>query len=237
MADRDALRASHGLLPAVLASRSSILIAVDADGQVVVWNRGAAQAFGIDEEAVAGRPFAACPIAWDWARIQRIAPGGISVHPLRLVEAFRRRDGSTGMVAMQILPQHAPDGSITGCVWLGSETTSSVQRPAGSAGGPVWARPPATTRFRTPAPEAPAPAQAPPEAARRFPVHAAFLDAHLVASGEDPGHWRIAAAAESRLDERGMEVAFALVRRIPPPTTLQLRVLVAAGELVAVSGS
>jgi urocanate hydratase len=66
-----------------------------------------------------------------------------------------------------------------------------------------------------------------------YPHHFDHLMRHLFAQGEQPERWRVLDAAETRLDEDGMEVEFVLVQR---GTNLvwRRRVLVNAGRLVGV---
>lgn len=226
MADADALRASHGQLPAVLLSKSSILIAVDQAGVVLLWNTGAERTFGTPESEVLGHPFNRSGIAWDWARIERLAPGGVSPRAQRIVQPFTRRNGTSGVVALQANPQFNTANQVTGCLWLGSDTGQS---------GVAGTAPPrqSTAPIRTPLPEPPA-APSAPDPGRQFPVHLSFLESHLVSHGEDPALWRITAAEETRLDEQGMEVLFTLARRPPGRGGMQRRVLVASGELIGV---
>lgn len=240
MADADALRASHGQLPAVLLSRSSILIALDQQGVVLLWNAGAERTFGLPEELILGQPFSRCAIAWDWDRIEGLAPGGLSDREQRIIQPYMRRDGTTGLVAMQVKPQFDATGVQTGCLWLGSDA-SRVPAGAAAAPGRGVAPPPPAQRAavrsqpvpRTPAPEHVIQAGA-SEHARRYPVHISFLDSHLVSQGEDLSQWRILHAEESRLDERGMEVCFTLARRYPAQGVICRRILIASGELVAI---
>lgn len=53
----------------VLASISSILICVDADGIITTWNRAASAAFGLKTSEALGRRFTDCGICWNWEQI------------------------------------------------------------------------------------------------------------------------------------------------------------------------
>ncbi len=53
----------------VLASISSILIGVDADGTVTTWNGAATASFGLRNSETLGRRFTDCDIRWDWEAI------------------------------------------------------------------------------------------------------------------------------------------------------------------------
>ena len=63
------LQRAHAHNQQILTAIPSILINIDADGIVTLWNQPAASAFGIPAEKVVGKPFAACGIRWDWAEI------------------------------------------------------------------------------------------------------------------------------------------------------------------------
>lgn len=231
MADADALRVSHGQLPAIVLSKSSILIAVDPAGVVLLWNTAAERIFGVTEESVLGHPFSRSAIVWDWDRIERLAPGGVSQRCQRIIQPFTRANGTPGVVAMHVSPQRNVGNVLTGCVWLGSDSgpahgsRMADRVPSSEGRAPkVW---------RTPAPEAPRPVANDPTLL--YPVHISFLDGHLVSQGEDLAAWRILHALETRLDDQGMEICFTLVRRYPGQGMMVRRVLVASGELVGVS--
>ena len=53
----------------VLASISSILIGVDADGLISTWNGAASRAFGLRTAQMLGQPFRDCGIRWNWESI------------------------------------------------------------------------------------------------------------------------------------------------------------------------
>ncbi len=239
---RDAMRSTHGLLPAVLRSQSSILIALDPEAVVLLWNSGAERTFGVKEETILGRAFPRCAIRWDWERIEQLVPGCIAPRDLRLVQPFTRPDGRPGVVAMQVKPQFRPDGGMTGCLWLGSDTgQSSVQlspppptRVRPSEGVRTISEPTAVVPAATQRGTATVTRTQPPDPTRLYPVHYAHLDTHLVATGEDLAQWRILHAMETRLDDRGMEVVFTLSRRFPGHGLITRRILIAGGELVSI---
>jgi PAS domain S-box-containing protein len=230
MVDADALRDSHGRLPAALRSRSAILIVVDQNGVVLLWNEAAELAFGPQEDAIVGQPFIRCGMRWDWDRIERLTPGGLSLRPMCVVQAFIRPDGSAGVIALQVKPRFDAAGNLIGCLWTGCD-------PGPVAAGPIPPprhdqRPPRA--YRTPAPEIATAAQL-RDLARQYPLHAGFLDGHLMSLGEDPAQWRPLQAQETRLDEDGWEVCFTVVRIHPGDGMMRRRILVAAGELVSIS--
>lgn len=69
---------------------------------------------------------------------------------------------------------------------------------------------------------------------RTFPGHVISLTQHLVAAGEDPKQWHIMEAAETRLDEEGMEVRFTLIRRYPAQQMMCRWVLIGGGKTISI---
>ena len=64
-----------------------------------------------------------------------------------------------------------------------------------------------------------------------YPMHLAFLATSLAQAGDDIRAWTIMHAAETRLDEDGMEVELVLLRRGPHPDLRTWWVTVANGRL------
>lgn len=68
----------------VLASISSILIGVDADGIITTWNRAASAALGLKTSEALGQRFSDCGIRWNWesflAAVRACEEGRTSVH-------------------------------------------------------------------------------------------------------------------------------------------------------------
>ncbi len=80
----------------VLASISSILIGVDADGLVSTWNAAASRAFSLRTPEVLGQRFLNCGIQWDWK----------SVHA-----AVQRCEREQAPVQLENVSFCAPDGT------------------------------------------------------------------------------------------------------------------------------
>lgn len=68
----------------------------------------------------------------------------------------------------------------------------------------------------------------------RFPAHIAALSAHLADGGDHLGHWTILHAAETRLDEDGMEVELVLLRRSPASGLRTYHITVCQGRVSAI---
>ncbi len=80
----------------VLASISSILIGVDADGLISTWNGAASHAFGLRTPEMLGQPFRDCGIRWEWE----------SVHA-----AVRHCEQEQTPVRLEDVCYSAPDGA------------------------------------------------------------------------------------------------------------------------------
>lgn len=119
-----ALKHARDDLALILSSIPSILIVVDRDGCVRMWNAAAAATFTMPEAGILGRPFWGCAIPWDWTAIGRIANDGRVSRPERIDDVhYRRSDGSNGTVGFAITPITRSDGSGNGSLWLGADTT------------------------------------------------------------------------------------------------------------------
>lgn len=69
---------------------------------------------------------------------------------------------------------------------------------------------------------------------RRYPAHIAGLASHMAASGGELCQWTILHAAETRLDEHGMEVQLVLLHRGPASELRTYHLTVCRGRLSAI---
>ena len=69
----DQLRLEHTQTEQLLESISSILVGVDSEGRVQLWNRAAAETFSVSSEDVVGTLLRDVPLLWEWAPIERAA--------------------------------------------------------------------------------------------------------------------------------------------------------------------
>jgi hypothetical protein len=68
---------------------------------------------------------------------------------------------------------------------------------------------------------------------RMYPIHFDHLMRDLFAAGQQPDHWRVLDATETRLDEHGMEIDFTLIEHATE-RVWRRRVLVDCGRLIAI---
>ncbi|MEW6573763.1 MAG: PAS domain S-box protein, partial [Bacillota bacterium] len=120
-----ALQAAHTQIKQLVASISSILIGLDADGRVKHWNGPAAEAFGLAAEAVVGRLLGANGIEWEWDRVaQGIAACRERGEPVRVDDVrYQRRDGKPGFLGLTVTPLVSEEGKRLGYVILAADIT------------------------------------------------------------------------------------------------------------------
>jgi len=97
------VKAAHKQTERILASISSILIAIGPNEEITQWNTAAAQAFGIKEEDVIGKKFLNTGIKWDWpAVLEQIARSlenkKLMLHDIKYIKP----DGAEGFLDILI---------------------------------------------------------------------------------------------------------------------------------------
>lgn len=120
-----ALREAHTQIKQLVASISSILIGLDADGCVRYWNDPAAETFGLALPAVVGRPLSASGIEWEWEKVARgIAACREKRKPVRVDDVrYLRRDGKPGFLGLTVTPLVSEEGKHLGYVILAADIT------------------------------------------------------------------------------------------------------------------
>ncbi len=88
----------------VIQSTPSFMIAVDATGVVIEWNRAAEEIFGTTTADAVGHTLDSTGICWDWDLMSaRIAGARDCPAPVRLSSIhFRRRSGEAGLLAVSL---------------------------------------------------------------------------------------------------------------------------------------
>lgn len=89
----------------LLTSLSSVLIGVDHEGCVILWNRTAEALFGVKEVDVLGRPLAASGIEWDTDKIDGLISNcqeNASFYEEKL--AFTKLNGEEGLLEIVFTP-------------------------------------------------------------------------------------------------------------------------------------
>lgn len=109
----------------VLASISSILIGVDADGTITTWNRTAGTAFGLKTSEALGRRFADCGIRWNWEQIgAAIRMCEDERHPVRLEDmSYLTPEGKERFLGVTLNPISHHSDETRGFLLLAADIT------------------------------------------------------------------------------------------------------------------
>jgi PAS domain S-box-containing protein len=116
------LETAHRQLEQVLASISSIMIAVNASDGITQWNEAAETTFGIPSAAVIGWSILDAPITWEWPdMVERITEARGKDTPTRVDDIrYRRPDGRDGFLGLTLTPMRSGAGLLI----LGSDITN-----------------------------------------------------------------------------------------------------------------
>jgi len=119
------LHNSHSEMETLLASISAAIIGLNADGQVVRWNRASEQLFGVSHDRIVNRPIREAGIQWDWAQTQR----GINhcrqnrcAVELNDIE-YRNNNGETGFVNLALTPSRQNSANGLDVILLATDVT------------------------------------------------------------------------------------------------------------------
>lgn len=116
-------------LAASLAHLADSAVVFSADGEIVIWNRGAEDLYGYTFEEAARKDvsFLAVPEeSGDTIRLFARALSGQPVEP-RLVERMRK-DGTRVRISLRVTPLQADDGTVFGVLFLGRDLVPEVAR-------------------------------------------------------------------------------------------------------------
>ncbi len=104
--DEEKLKEAHIETRLILDSVGSIIIGLNRENRVRIWNRGAEKILGISQSEIIGRKIDECDILWDLEKIRAgISECRIKRTPIRLDELdFKRPDGSRGFLGITINP-------------------------------------------------------------------------------------------------------------------------------------
>lgn len=118
------LTTAHADIELFLECIPSILIGLDPDGHVTIWNQTASKVLGISDDQAKGRPFAQCGIRWihpdmdkrisEWLRTDSI---------LRCEDAPFDREGRVRFVGFSLRPIIAKDKQKMGFIITGADVT------------------------------------------------------------------------------------------------------------------
>lgn len=109
----------------LLASIESILIAVDFNERITLWNRVAEKTFNMKSGDILGKNLLECKIEWDWINItQHILTSRSENRPIFLNDVrFKRADGRDGFLNLSISPSYSNNSGSRGFLFLGDDVT------------------------------------------------------------------------------------------------------------------
>ena len=148
---RDGSASAHpnidGLTP-IIDAISSILIGMDGDGTVTLWNPAAATALGVPAGEAIGRPLLDCGVRWDAATVAHTLSACAAGDTPPTLDDLRytRPDGREGFLGIALSRYGARDEDPGGILLLGpippSDTCSpaSSRRPKSSNPSASWPR-------------------------------------------------------------------------------------------------
>ena len=124
----EALRAANLEIEQLIASLSSILIAVSLDLCVTRWNPMGTRILGVSTEDAIGYPLKDLSILWKWPEIEAgISQCGEQLVPVYLgPQCFKRTDGSDGYLGVSISPIFNNERALTGYIILGADITEKI---------------------------------------------------------------------------------------------------------------
>jgi PAS domain S-box-containing protein len=120
-----ALRTANLEIEQLIASLSSILIAISLDLRVTRWNPMGTRILGVSTDDAIGYPLKDLNILWEWPEIE----AGISqceeqLAPVYLEpQYFKRTDSSDGYLGVSISPIFNNESALTGYIILGADIT------------------------------------------------------------------------------------------------------------------
>jgi PAS domain S-box-containing protein len=122
---QEELQQMHAQNEQVLASMSSILIGVNVDDQITLWNRPAEVAFGIPAQAITGTQFLECGIQWDWFEVlARVADCRQEMRPTYVNDVqYTRPDGKEGFLNITVNPFAGAPAKRAGFLLVAEDVT------------------------------------------------------------------------------------------------------------------
>jgi PAS domain S-box-containing protein len=124
------LRAERDFVSAILDTAPSLIMVLDAHGQIVRFNRACEELSGVSMTEVAGRPFWDVPFILEEDRdevregIPRLAE---SMEPVRLDRTWVGRNGARHTIAWTIMALRGQTGATTYLIGLGADVTMARQ--------------------------------------------------------------------------------------------------------------
>ncbi len=120
------LSETHRQQTQLLSSISSIIIGVDGEDRVTLWNEAAARTLAISSEEAVGQPFLELAIPWDWPEIlyqvsncREENSGTTTLKEVR----YTRPDGKQGFLGITFDPIQDPNRDYAGFLLLANDLT------------------------------------------------------------------------------------------------------------------
>lgn len=124
---KEELHREHNLNQQLLLAIPSILIGVDRDGTVALWNHAAALTFGTEKADALGIHFSELKIQWSWNTIDHGIAESRAAGTSRVDNVtFQRPDGSEGILGLTIRTIY-DDGIDSGFLLLGSDISERLK--------------------------------------------------------------------------------------------------------------
>ncbi|RLL52170.1 PAS domain S-box protein [Mariprofundus sp. EBB-1] len=123
----DDVKKEHELIERLLSAMPSILIAVDHNGIISLWNDVAEKVFGLSRKEVTGTAFSTLAIAWDWDEIHHALSESKASYTSSMDHVkFNRNDGTDGFLGLTInaVIEH---GQYNGFLLVGADKTTRMQ--------------------------------------------------------------------------------------------------------------
>lgn len=121
LSPKDVLEQSH----AVLSSIPSILITINAKGNITSWNQVTEHKFGITAAEVLNRPWEKCGIQWDHGKLYAGMEESRSLgKPVRVDDVvFKRTNGEKGILGFTVIPILGEAGNALEWILFGADVT------------------------------------------------------------------------------------------------------------------
>jgi PAS domain S-box-containing protein len=124
------LRAERDFVSAILDTAPSLIMVLDAQGQIVRFNRACEELSGVAMTEVAGRPFWEVPFILDDERDdirEGLARLAASTEPVKLDRTWIGKNGARHTIAWTVMALRGQTGNTSYLVGLGSDVTMARQ--------------------------------------------------------------------------------------------------------------
>jgi PAS domain S-box-containing protein len=116
------------MIEMILAAIPSILIGIEMDSTVTVWNRAAESIFGLPSESAVGRRINEVQVAWDSEAVRSLVEAclvGATIAKNDAI-AFTRLDGRAGILGVTAIPLFGACAELIGVLFFASDRTERL---------------------------------------------------------------------------------------------------------------